>query len=122
MRAEILNFQAAAAPELPLQAAAPLIHSGRRLAIRIGSDGAGRRRGGTHSRSERIGQSWNSLSDREATGQNCSVGWVRVQERIAIGLVGVVVDAAAGAEHSLLRDAISNSEPGRPVCVIGAGE
>src|SRR5271156_6426475 len=98
MRAQILNFQAAAAPELPLQTGAPLIHSGRRLAIRIGRDGAGRRRGGTHSRSERIGQSWNYLSHREATGQNRSVGRIRVQERIAVGLVGVVVDAAAGAE------------------------
>src|SRR6202034_3251309 len=113
VRAEILSLQTAAAPELPFEAGAPLIHAGRGLMPGIGDDGTGCRRARAHSRGDRVGQGGRRESDGITARQNRGVWRVRIQEGITVGLIRVVIDPAAGAEHRLIGDAICKSESRR---------
>ena len=54
MRAEILHFQSATAPELSFEPRAPLIHARRRLVPRVRNNGPGRGRRRAHTRREWI--------------------------------------------------------------------
>src|SRR6266403_4233512 len=96
VRAEILQLETTTAPQLALQAGAPLIHASRWLVPGIRDDQAGRGRRRTDSGGERIGQGRRCESSGPSARKNRGVRRVRVQKCIAVGLVGGVIDAAPG--------------------------
>ena len=125
MRAEILHLEAAAAPQLALEAGAPLIHAAGGLIRRRSDDqsaavAAGKRAGGRHS--QRIGQAERRQSRGPVALKDRAPWRIRVQERIAVRLIRVVIDAAAAAEHGLLADPIGKTHARRPVLVLRGDE
>src|SRR6266568_7155992 len=118
MRAEIRHLQTAAVPELSLQAGAPLIHAGRGLMPGVGVNRSCGGRGRTDTGgAKRVGQAGGDESGGPDAIQLIVKRWVKVQERIAIRLVRVVIDAATAPEHSLVSDAIGEPNARRPVVV-----
>src|SRR5260370_40880631 len=109
MRAEILQVETAASPQLSLQAGAPLVHARRGLVPGVRVDGSCGGARWTDSRRERIGQSGYRESSSPGTGKLIGIRRVHVQQRVAIGLVGVVIDAAAGPEHGFFAEAVGDS-------------
>ena len=124
MRAEILQLETAAVPQLAFQAGAPLIHAGRGLMPGIGDDQCPlwRAVGQTPGEPNGLDKRGRREPSRPGAGKNRGVRRIGVQERVAVGLVRIVVDAAAGAEHGLLVDAVGESQARRPVVVVGCGE
>src|SRR5262249_36547680 len=77
---------------------------------------------GTYTRHKRVAQGW----DREARGPGASqdggIGRVGIEEGKAVGLVRIVVNAAAGAEYGFVRYAVSEAHTRRPILMLREGE
>src|SRR5215471_20172287 len=121
VRAQVLHFHARSPADLPLQARAPLIHTLRRLVPGSRHNGTRRGSGRTNPGGDRIRQSGDLLARPHgvSTGQDSNKRWVVAQERVAVGLIGIVVDTGSAAKYRLFIDAVSESETGRPVVVVG---
>src|SRR5262245_58698528 len=102
MRAKILHFQTAAATQLPLNAGAAMIQAAGRLARRRCHDEstavtAWQRAGRRHS--QWIRQAECRQSRGPIALKNGTPWRIRVQEGIAVSLIGVVIDAGAASEY-----------------------
>jgi len=122
VRSEILHLETAAAPKLSLKSGTPLVHARGGLMPRIGHDqsavGADGHTPGTNGFPKEGGV---SPTDHVQV-RIVVLRRIRVQERIAVRLVGIVIDAAAGPEHGPFTDAIRDSKSRSPILMIGIGE
>src|SRR5215472_12598747 len=121
VRAQVLDFEPATVPQLALQTGAPLVHALRGLVLRGCHDqsAAGAPGKGARCRNpEWVGQTERRQSGRPVTLIDRAPWRVRIEESVAVSLIRVVINTAAGPKHRLIVDPVCDAEAWRPIIMV----